>query len=114
MSIIARRGERAATRRRARGAGPPLRAWISSGVLLLFVLGAVLGPVVRPFDSVTTHLTDRLLPPGSILSSGAFSPLGTDQLGRDMLAEILAGSRVSLIVALAVVLIGGLVGSTLR
>lgn len=100
------------SRRSIRGA-LPVRAWIASGVLVLFVFGAVFGPIIRPFNSVTTHLQDRLMPPGSILTDGSFSLMGTDQLGRDMLAEILAGSQVSLIVGLAVVLIAGFVGLVL-
>lgn len=96
--------------RRSLRSALPVRAWIACGVLALFVFGAVFGPMIRPFNSVATHLQDRLMPPGSILSDGSFSLLGTDQLGRDMLAEILAGSRVSLIVGLAVVLIAGFIG----
>lgn len=91
----------------------PARARVSGGVLVLFLLAAILGPVLYPFDSVSASVDDRLLAPGSTLSNGDFALLGTDQLGRDMVAQVLAGSRVSLLVALATVLIGGLVGLVL-
>ncbi|MQA06460.1 MAG: ABC transporter permease subunit [Streptosporangiales bacterium] len=86
---------------------------VACAILACFVLTAVVGPMLRPFDSVTTRLGDRLLPPGARLADGMFAPFGTDQLGRDLLAEVLAGSRISLLVALAVVVIGGLLGLVL-
>jgi peptide/nickel transport system permease protein len=85
-------------------------AQISAGVLAVFALAAILGPVLFPYDSVTTSVNDRLLPPGGTRADGTTALLGTDQLGRDMLAQVVAGARVSLLVALATVLVGGLVG----
>ncbi|MFF5262282.1 ABC transporter permease [Actinomadura viridis] len=98
------RGNRARLRDRL-----PARAWVGAGVLVLFVLAAVAGPLIHPYDPVATDLAHRLLPPGSRTADG-IAWLGTDQLGRDMLANLLAGSRVSLIVAVATVAIGGAVG----
>ncbi|MEU6037696.1 ABC transporter permease [Actinomadura sp. NPDC047616] len=88
----------------------PVTAWIGLAVLALFVLAAIVGPLLRPYDPVATDLPHRLLAPGSRLGDGSVAWLGTDQVGRDMLATLLAGSRVSLIVALATVLIGGAIG----
>jgi peptide/nickel transport system permease protein len=76
----------------------------------LFILAAALGPVLDPYHPTQTDTTDRLLPPGSTLASGATAWLGTDQVGRPVLAELLAGARVSLVVAAATVVIGGAVG----
>ena len=59
-------------------------------VVLMTVFGPLLYPV-DPFDLVSTPLT----PPGS-----EDAPLGTDYIGRDLLAGILAGGRVSLAVGL--------------
>lgn len=55
-------------------------------------------------------LSDRLEPP--IGFGGTWSrPLGTDQLGRDVLARVLSGARVSLIVAISATAIAGTIGS---
>ncbi|OQO89571.1 peptide ABC transporter permease [Saccharomonospora piscinae] len=88
-------------------------AKIALTVLALFALVAVFGPWLVPYDSVATRVADRLLPPGSTTSDGALALLGTDQDGRDVLAQFIAGSRVSLLVALAVVAVGGLAGLAL-
>jgi peptide/nickel transport system permease protein len=97
----------------ARRPAVPLRAKIAIGFLVLVVLGAIFGPMVHPFDSVQSDLPDRLKPPGAHLLNGSISLLGTDRLGRDMLAEVLAGSRVSVIVGVSTVGIGGFVGLVL-
>ncbi|MFI7673555.1 ABC transporter permease [Actinophytocola sp. NPDC049390] len=91
------------------GTGPV----VAAAVLGLFVLVAVLGPVLVPYDSVATRVGDRLLAPGSTASDGSFALLGTDQNGRDVLAQVIAGSRVSLLVGISVVVAGVLVGLVL-
>lgn len=88
----------------------PLRAKIAMGFLGLVVLGAIVGPIIWPYNAVATSVGNRLLPPGSHLTDGTFALLGTDGVGRDMLAEVLAGSRVSVTVGVLTVLIGGFVG----
>ncbi|GAA4489409.1 ABC transporter permease [Actinoallomurus oryzae] len=88
----------------------PVRVWVGVGVLALFVLAALLGPLLRPYDPVATHLPDRLLAPGSRTGSGSIAWLGTDQVGRDLLADLLAGARITLLVAGATVVVGGVVG----
>jgi len=86
---------------------------VAATVLGLFVLIAVFGPLVLPYDSVATRVGDRLLPPFSTASDGTFALFGTDQNGRDVLAQVIAGSRVSLLVGITVVVVGGLVGLVL-
>ncbi|MCG5212986.1 ABC transporter permease [Streptosporangium sp. KLBMP 9127] len=88
----------------------PLRAHLAFGTVLLFVAAGVLGPLLAPFDPTRTSPQDRLSPPGSTLSDGTTAWLGTDQVGQDLLAEVLAGMRTSLTVAVVTVLIGGGVG----
>lgn len=65
-------------------------------VATLPLLVVVVGPLLWPLDPVAQDLIRRLSGP----TSG--HPLGTDELGRDMLARILAGGRISLGVTLAV------------
>jgi peptide/nickel transport system permease protein len=78
--------------------------------VIVFALVAIIGPVVMPYDSVTTRTGERLLPPGAVLEDGSVALLGTDQVGRDLLAQVLEGARISLSVAAGTVLIAGLAG----
>jgi peptide/nickel transport system permease protein len=76
---------------------------------VLFVLVAAIGPAVVTYDPVTVRTGDRLKPPGEEVA-GARAWLGTDQVGRDLLAQVLQGARVSLLVGLATVAVAGLIG----
>jgi len=78
--------------------------------LCIVAFAALLGPVVTPGDIDSQNLGARLKPPGWTDSDGTLHPLGTDQLGRDVLARLVAGSRLSLSVGLAAVFGGGLLG----
>jgi peptide/nickel transport system permease protein len=80
--------------------------------LLIFVLVAIVGPMILPYDAITTHTGDRLKAPGSVLSDGSIAVLGTDQVGRDLLAQVLQGARISLLVAAGTILAAGLIGLT--
>ena len=68
------------------------------------ILAAVFGPWVTPHDAVTQDLPLRLAAPSWS------HPLGLDELGRDLLARLLEGARVSLFVGCAVVGISSVVG----
>jgi len=78
-------------------------------VLVLTVLAAIFAPVLSPASPTKQDLRNRLAPP--LWWGGTTDhPLGTDQLGRDLLARMLYGARVTLFVAMAVVLIAGTFG----
>jgi peptide/nickel transport system permease protein len=79
------------------------------GLVLLTFLSGVLAPLITPYPSRAV-LQDRLLPPLAIGTGGSRHVLGTDQLGRDILARIVYGARVSLLVGTVSVLCAGLVG----
>ena len=72
--------------------------WLPVAVIALFVLAALLGPVLVDYNPVTTYLTDRLLPPGAMRSSGEVALLGTDATGRDVFAQVLYGARTSMLI----------------
>jgi len=99
-----------AYRRWRRFAGNPLSVFGLS-ILVLLVIVAIIGPWIAPHDPLRQVLSDRLLPPGS-----ASHWLGTDQLGRDILSRIIYGSRLTLSIAILVVVvvvpIGLLIGTT--
>ena len=67
-------------------------------VVVLFVLTALLAPLLAPHDPSTQSLTQRLVPPFWEHGGSWTHPLGTDQLGRDILSRIIFGSRISLLV----------------
>ena len=83
------------------------RVAVASGLLLLLVLVALLAPWIALHDPIATDPSNALLGP-----SGAH-PLGTDELGRDLFARVIWGSRVSLPVAFVSVAVGLLVGGTM-
>lgn len=89
----------------------PLGA-VSAVIVLALVLVAILAPVLAPRDPYELNLNERGLPIRMEAPSAAF-PLGTDPLGRDVLSRIVYGSRVSLIVGFASVVIGTLLGTVL-
>lgn len=78
--------------------------------VLVYVLVAVFGPMVVEYNPNDVSVRDRLLPPMSQTSTGETAWLGTDQVGRNLLAQVIQGARVSIFVALASVLLSGAVG----
>ena len=100
--------------RRARAAGwrairPLLKPKIVIGgsiVLILVIVGA-LAPWISPYDPNAQDLALALKPPQWLLGPHV---LGTDAVGRDILSRLFYGARVSLIIAVTVVLISGFVG----
>ncbi len=73
-------------------------------LVLLAVVAAVLGPWIVPADPRSQELALRLAGPSLA------HPLGLDELGRDILARLVAGAGVSLIVGVSVVSVSSLVG----
>ncbi|GAB3562205.1 ABC transporter permease [Amycolatopsis endophytica] len=79
-------------------------------VLAIYALVAVFGPLLVDYDPVSTALNDRLLAPGSPLSTGGTAWFGTDGLGRDVLAQVIYGARTSVIIGFATVAVSCAVG----
>jgi peptide/nickel transport system permease protein len=94
----------------ARGRGRHV-PWIPIGIITLFVAAAVLAPLVSPGDPYAQALRNRFKPPVWEERGTWAHPLGTDRLGRDMLARILYGARVSLAVGALAVLLASTVGA---
>ena len=76
-------------------------------IVLLAATAAVLGPFVAPYDPASQQLALRLQGPSLA------HPFGLDELGRDVLARIVHGARVSMAVGLAVVTVSSLLGTLL-
>ncbi|XIF83569.1 ABC transporter permease [Kutzneria buriramensis] len=78
-------------------------AMISLGLLLLLVLAAFLVPPLLPYNYQDTSS-------GGFLKPGGGHLLGTDQLGRDTLAQLLRGTQFSLAIAFTVAISSTVVG----
>ncbi len=85
-------------------------ALVSVAVLLLIVGLALAAPLLPVADPLEQNLVGRLVPPGWTAEGSWEHPLGTDQLGRDILSRVVWGARVSLVVGISAVLIAGTLG----
>ena len=77
-------------------------------VTVLFFLGAIFAPWVapyNPFDVKSLNLMDAFTPPLWNAAGSANHLLGTDNQGRDVLSAILYGTRVSLMIGLAAIVL---------
>src|SRR5262249_31840835 len=81
-------------------------AMFGVATILLLVLASVAGPSLIPFDDLHLDLRSRFAPP----CSGAHR-LGTDPLGRDLLARLLMAGRISLAVGFAAMLLSTAIGA---
>lgn len=83
------------------------------GLLVLFILIALAAPLLAPHDPYLQNLTARNIPPFWYEKGNWVHPLGTDPLGRDYLSRLLYGARISLLIGISVVIISGLIGTTM-
>jgi peptide/nickel transport system permease protein len=87
---------------------------VSIGMLLfLLVIPAIFASQVAPHDPLKGSLANRLKAPAWQDGGSLTYPLGTDKLGRDILSRIIHGARVSLVVSLVAILVGGAIGTGL-
>jgi len=84
-------------------------------VVLILIAGfAIFGEQIAPKDPNRQNIIQRLQPPMVADRNGDIEfPLGTDGLGRDVLSRLILGARISLLVGLTAVMIGGTLGTTL-
>lgn len=73
-------------------------------IVVTAVLLAAVGPLLTPYDPASQELALRLEGPSRV------HPFGLDELGRDILARVLAGARISLAVGVVVVSISATLG----
>jgi len=113
---------------RGKGARPPLRRlrfpWpqgfnpgFGGTAALLFcavlLVAAVAGPELAPYAPEDSDFASILLPPAWAADGSWQHPLGTDQLGRDVLSRLIVGTRIALMVSIATAVIAGVIGVTL-
>jgi peptide/nickel transport system permease protein len=101
---------------------------VGGAVLLIFVLGAVLSPWITPYDFSRQNRRNMFAAPSFSVPSDpqllgrcarervlffrcGMHPFGTDDLGRDILARVLHGGRVSLLVGFVAAAMSTLLGA---
>src|SRR5690606_27152013 len=70
--------------------------FLGAAFLVLLLICAVFAPLIAPHDPAAQSLADRLTPPAWTDGGSWDHPLGTDNLGRDILSRLIHGSRISL------------------
>jgi peptide/nickel transport system permease protein len=85
-----------------------MKKWVGIGLTLAAVLAALFAPWLAPHDPLRTDFSQSLKPPGA-----AGHPLGTDQLGRDLLTRVLFGARLALFIGGCTVFVTTIVGGLL-
>ncbi len=81
--------------------------WCFAVILLLLVLAAIFAPLISPYPPLQYH------PAIATQGPSMAHLLGTDALGRDQLSRIIYGTRISLLVGVATILLGGFCGTLL-
>jgi oligopeptide transport system permease protein len=79
---------------------------VSAAVLAVIACAAILGPLVSPHDYRATDFDSRLQPP----AIGEFRLFGSDDLGRDLFARTMSGTRVTLLVAVVASIVSLVIG----
>ena len=79
-------------------------AAVGATIVMVWILLALLAPLISPYSPNVVDVTVRLRPPSAVYW------LGTDTLGRDVLSRLLHGARVSLFAGITVVMLGALIG----
>jgi peptide/nickel transport system permease protein len=90
---------------------------VAAAVVAVVIIGAaLLAPLIAPhdpYDLASVSLLDATDPPAWLKDGDWTYPLGTDNQGRDVLSTILYGTRLSLLVGCAAVLLSLILGVTL-
>ena len=79
-------------------------ATVAALLLIVLVVAAILAPLIAPYDPYAINLGKAMRTPG------AENWLGTDATGRDILSRVLYGMRLTLLMGVMSVLVGGLLG----
>ena len=81
-------------------------AMVAGAVILFLLILAVFGQWIAPYDPYDGSIMKRLKPIGF-----EGHPLGTDELGRDMMSRLIVGAKLSLFMGITPVIIAFLIGS---
>lgn len=85
--------------------------WISCAILLILVLSIAFAPLVTSSPPLQIDLSKAFTPPFYASGGSWDHPLGTDNLGRDILSRILYGGRITLLLSALAIVIGIVLGT---
>lgn len=102
---LALRGLR--TRSARRTAPLPAQVWVGATIVAVYILIALFAPVIAPYAPNAQSVPDALQAPS------AAHPLGTDELGRDVLSRLMWAARIDLLVGFLGALLPAIVGTAL-
>jgi peptide/nickel transport system permease protein len=100
-------------RRLARFRSGDVLVVIAFVLLAAIVVCALIPEKLAPYSPTQQAIMKRLLPPAWMDRGVAAHPLGTDQLGRDLLSRVIHGARISLVVGLSALALSGIIGVTI-
>src|SRR3989442_3555775 len=86
-----------------------MKKWLGVALTLTAIVPALAAPWLAPHDPLRTDFPQSLRPPGT-----AGHLLGTDQLGRDLLARVLHGARLALFIGVCTGVLTAIFGRLLR
>ena len=110
-SRLSRPSRWAASRRWARRMDAS--AVVGLSLVSIFIIAALLAPILAPHDPLGQDVARRLKPPGYVDPRTGSYLLGTDGLGRDILSRLIEGARVSLLVGLCGAFLSATLGTML-
>jgi peptide/nickel transport system permease protein len=90
-----------------------IATWVGAVIVGLAAFIALFAPLLVPHDPFAQDLGKRLLVPFWMEGTDPQHLLGTDQLGRDYLARLIYGCRISMMIGITVTIVSGLIGITM-
>ena len=90
-----------------------LGLWIGAFIVGFTLFLAIFAPLLVTHDPFAQDLSRRLVPPFWMDGGGIAHPLGTDQLGRDYLARLIYGARISMLIGILTMVASGLLGTAM-
>jgi peptide/nickel transport system permease protein len=84
---------------------------LALAILFVVLVVAIFGPWLSPLDPNRQNIMMRLAGPMAPGPNGATFVMGSDALGRDVFSRLLYGARVSLMVGISAILVGGTIGT---
>ena len=90
-----------------------LGLWIGAFIVGFTLFLAIFAPLLVTHDPFAQDLSRRLIPPFWMDGGGFTHPFGTDQLGRDYLARLIYGARISMLIGILTMVASGLLGTTM-
>lgn len=94
---------------------PPSKVglWIGAFIVGFTLFLAIFAPLLVTHDPFAQDLSRRLIPPFWMEGGGWTHPFGTDQLGRDYLARLIYGARISMLIGILTMVASGVVGTAM-